>query len=167
MKLLIHDLEEKEYKKLFPIVPKDLMILSKKQSVHGCIGCFTCWIRTPAYCLIKDGYEDLGDVFSKVSDIILVSECLYGGFSSYVKAVLDRSLPYILPYFEIRNDEVHHQMRYENRLHLNVHFYGENMTADEKDIATKLVDANTINLKAAGSTVAFHDAKLPPKGIVL
>lgn len=167
MKLLIHDLTEKEYKKIFPDVSKDVMIISETQAVHPCIGCFTCWTRTPGYCLIKDGYEAIGDVFSKATSVVLVSRCVYGGYSPYIKAVLDRLVPYSLPYLEIRNNEVHHQLRYDNRISLDVIFYGENITADEKDIAEKLVKANTVNLNGTQCSVAFYDSKLPPKGINL
>ncbi|WP_407654270.1 MULTISPECIES: hypothetical protein [Caproicibacterium] len=34
---------------------------------------------------------------SQCDELILISKCCYGGFSPFVKNVLDRSIPYIHP----------------------------------------------------------------------
>ena len=107
MKLLIHDLTEKEFKKIFQTVPRDVMILSPSQNIHPCIGCFSCWVRTPSYCIIKDDYQLMSDVFSKISELIIVSKCCYGSYSPYVKNVIDRSLPYLLPFLELFLVQIH------------------------------------------------------------
>jgi len=47
MKLLIHDLENNEFKKIFPNQLDDTIIISDDDTIHHCIGCFGCWIKTP------------------------------------------------------------------------------------------------------------------------
>ncbi|MCR4939926.1 MAG: hypothetical protein K5930_07460 [Treponemataceae bacterium] len=167
MKLLVHDLTEKEFKKLFSSVPRDIVILSQTQRIHPCIGCFGCWVNTPAYCIIRDDYQQLGDVFSKVSEMILISKCCYGGYSPFVKNVLDRAIPYMLPFFETRNNSVNLSKRYDNRIHVSAHFYGEHISSEEESIASKLVEANTININGSGCTVAFYCDKSALKGVML
>ncbi len=155
MKLLIHDLENKEFKKIFPNQLDDTIIISDDGTIHHCIGCFGCWIKTPAACVIRDKYGDMGEYLSKCQEVILISKCCYGGFSPFVKNVLDRSISYIHPYFVIRNGEMHHRRRYKNHIDMRVWFYGENITEKEKQTSEKLVKANSINLDCHVSSISF------------
>lgn len=167
MKLLLHDLPEKEAKKLLPNIPKDTIVYSPKQNIHPCIGCFSCWFVTPGYCIIKDDHCNLSESFSKVQEVVIISKCVYGSYSPYIKNVIDRNLSYVLPFFELREGNTRHTPRYENKINFTVHFYGENLSQEEKNIAQDLVEANCKNFNSFGSTIRFYDEKLPPKGITL
>ncbi len=153
MKLLIHDLNDYEFKNL----SDDIKIIEKKEPINNCIGCFGCWVKTPAKCIINDSYENMGEYFSKSDEIIIISKCVYGGFSSFVKNILDRSISYVHPYFKMRNNEMHHKRRYNNIIKLTVWFYGENITLEEKETANKLVVANAINFDGVVNKITFVD----------
>ncbi|MEN6621686.1 MAG: flavodoxin family protein [Smithella sp.] len=155
MKLLIHDLEEEEFRLLFPNNTNNLKIISDDHSIKNCVGCFSCWVKTPGTCVIRDNYADMGELLSKSAELIIISECFYGGFSPFVKNVLDRSISYIHPYFEIRNGEMHHRRRYDHFFDLKVWFYGANITDQEKQTAEKLIRANAINLECSSQKVTF------------
>jgi Multimeric flavodoxin WrbA len=155
MKLLIHDLKDDDLKKVFLGTADDMVIISDDGTIHNCIGCFGCWIKTPAACVIHDKYKDMGEYLSKCSDVIIISECCYGGFSPFVKNVLDRSIPYLHPYFIIKNGEMHHKRRYNNNINMQVYFYGQNITERERQTCKKLVKANSINLDCIVDKVVF------------
>ena len=104
---------------------KDDILFSARPIVNHCMGCFGCWIKTPAKCVIKDRCDVMTSYIPKCDELVVISPILYGGYSDNIKAVLDRSIGYILPYFRIVNGEMHHKMRYENPFKFNVHFYGE------------------------------------------
>ena len=106
------------------------------------------WVlgKNPRVCVIKDKYQNMGELLSKADEVIIVSRCFYGGFSPFVKNVMDRSISYVHPYFEIRNGEMHHKPRYDHHIAMNVWFYGENITDQEKRTAEELIKANSINL---------------------
>lgn len=130
-------------------------ILVNANEVHRyCIGCFGCWLKTPGTCVIKDGFENMGKRLSEVQEFILISKATFGSYSSAVKNVLDRSIAYVLPFFEIRNGEMHHGERYHNALTISALFYGP-MTENEKRTAKNLVRANAVNLNAALGKVLF------------
>ena len=130
-------------------------ILVNADDIHRyCIGCFGCWLKTPGTCVIKDGFEDMGQRLSQVSEFILISKATFGSYSSAVKNVLDRSIPYVLPFFEIRNGEMHHGERYHNALTISALFYGD-LTHAEKRTAVNLVKANAVNLNATLGKVHF------------
>ena len=119
------------------------------------MGCFYCWIKTPGECRIKDGYDNLAELYSKAEKIIIISRCYYGSYSPFVKNILDRSIPYLLPFFKIKNKEMHHTVRYKKKFYFDVYFYGENISDEEKKIAKNIVKANCINLNVDNFNVSF------------
>ena len=162
MKLIITDLEnfnipiEGEYK-----------IISPKGSIHHCIGCFGCWVKTPGKCVIHDGYENTGIDMGKCSELILVSKCYYGSLSPFVKMVQDRAIPYIHPDFVIRKGEMHHKRRYQNVISLSAHFYGEAITETEKETAREILEANADNYDGKVKAVHFYKSAEELEGITL
>jgi hypothetical protein len=109
--------------------------------------------------VIRDGYNNLGELFSKSDELIIISKCMYGSYSPFVLNVLNRSISYVLPYFVTKNGETHHRNRYDHQFELSVHFYGDDITEAEKDTARSLVAANSLNLYSAGNHVYFHDSQ--------
>lgn len=148
MKVLIHDLTQNELNTLLPKISNDIKIISNDGTIEKCIGCFSCWIKTPCRCILKDNYRNLGSLYSKCDEIIILTRCCYGCYSPFIKNVLDRSINYILPYFTMRNNEMHHTSRYKNKFKLSVYAYGENITDEEKETMKELVTANVINFNA-------------------
>ena len=167
MKLLIHDLNEEMLNHLLPNINEDVLLVSDTGTAHHCIGCFGCWIKTPGACVIRDHYGDMGERLSKCNEVVIISQCFYGGFSPFVKKVMDRSISYIHPYFVIRNGEMHHRRRYQNQFALKVWFYGENITEKEKQTAQKLIRANAINLDSGNESVTFVRDVSQIKGVSL
>ena len=157
MKLYIHDLEKSEFERLFHDGPGDSMVISDDQTIQPCIGCFGCWVKTPGICVIRDPYRNMGFNLSRCDELILISKCSYGGFSPFVKNVLDRSISYLHPYFANRNAEMHHRMRYQNEKKMKVLFYGADITEVEKETARKLAKANSINHCSDLISVSFVD----------
>jgi multimeric flavodoxin WrbA len=151
MKLIIHDLKDFIAKN-----DQNTKIIFDNGKIRPCINCYGCWIRTPGQCVIRDGYDNIGLLFSKCDHLITVSQCFYGGYSPFIQNVLNRSIPYLLPYFEKRNGETHHKKRYDNNIILTAYFYGK-ISEKEKETARKLVAANGINLSAQKTEIYFYD----------
>ena len=100
MRLVIHDLTEDNWEIIKQNYSND-RIISDHGTIHPCIGCFSCWNKTPGQCVIRDGYENMGVLIHEASEVIVISRYTYGGFSGFVKNVFDRSLGYVLPQFEV------------------------------------------------------------------
>lgn len=154
MQLIIHDLTPAQEKKLLP-EGNGTRIISDDGSIRPCVGCFGCWVKTPAQCVIRDQYGDMGAQLGHCGELILISRCMYGGFSPFVKNVLDRSISYIHPYFKIKNGEMHHKPRYKDSLAMRVFFYGEGIGEQEQALARRLVNANAVNLYGTVKEIAF------------
>ena len=154
MKLLLHDLEPNQFRTLFPEGLPDTLVVGPGESLRVCIGCFGCWGKTPGKGVIRDAYGDMGKQIASCSEFILLSRCFYGGFSPFVKSVLDRSISYLLPDFRIVNGEMHHKPRYAEQISLHACFYGP-CTDEERATAERLVKGNVKNFNAAEYSVRF------------
>ena len=156
MKLLIHDLD--------PALVGErpgLTVIAPGVDIHPCLGCFGCWVKTPNACVIRDGVGDMGTLLARCTEVTLLSRCCYGGFSPFVKNVLDRSIPYLHPDFVYKNHEMHHKRRYPNQIRLRVAFYGPGLTERVRATARDLVRANAVNLDCAVESVRFSEQLEP------
>ena len=154
MRTIIHDLSTKELNKIQ--FNKDDKVISSLDCTKNCIGCFSCWIKHPKKCAIKDEFSNIVEFIKDSDELILISKCRFGCYSSEVKRVLERCIGYVLPHFTIRNNEIHHQSRYNKRLKLCTYFYG-NISDLDKKCVDKLVKANSINLNASEYEVNYVD----------
>ena len=154
MEIIIHDLSEEKLNNIYKNTDNSLIITDNKK-IKSCMGCFYCWTKNPGECRIKDGYDNIAELYSKAEKIIIISKCCYGSYSPFIKNVLDRSIPYLLPFFKIKNKEMHHTIRYKKNLSFEVCFYGKNISNEEKEIAKNLVKANCINLNVTDFNVSF------------
>lgn len=76
--------------------------------VNSCLGCFTCWVKTPGQCVHKDDMADLLTKLQTTEVLILATPVFVDGMTSTLKAVLDRSIPLVQPFFEVRDDHCRH-----------------------------------------------------------
>ena len=111
MNLIIHDLNEREWTAISEKY-KGWEIISDNGTIKPCVGCFGCWLKDPGQCVMKDGYNRMGALIHKADEVVVVSRYTYGGFSSFVKNVFDRSIGWVLPFFEVYEGEMHHKKRY-------------------------------------------------------
>ncbi len=137
-------------------LPADCKVVAATEERAHCVGCFGCWVKTPGECVIKDDISRHGADMACCDRLVIVSRCVYGGYSPAVKRVVDRSIPYIHPNFTTVDGEMHHRKRYEHTFDIEVHFYGE-ITEGERQTAQKLVKANSDNLYGRSVKVSFYD----------
>lgn len=151
MKLIITDTES------FDIpISGECMIIKPDGKIHTCTGCFGCWLKTPGVCVIHDGYENTGIYVGKCDEMIIISKCVYGSFSPFVKTVIDRSISYNQPDFVIRNGEMHHKPRYDSSISFSVYLYGDDICEKEKETAKSVSAANAVNYNGTVRKVKFY-----------
>lgn len=150
-RLIIYDIQNETL-----TAKNDDIMFCANPIVKACMGCFGCWVKNPGRCVISDRCSDIPSYMAKCDEMILISPILFGSYSESIKAVIDRSIPYVLPYFRIVGGEMHHKMRYKHSFKLKVLFYGE-CDVEERQIAESLVRANSVNFGAKNCEVKFFD----------
>lgn len=87
-------------------------IYLKEKAIHCCVGCYTCWAKTPGICVFKD---DMPELLEKVRNckILVYATPLYNfNVTSLLKAFQERLLPLLDPHL-IKTGEAHrHPQRY-------------------------------------------------------
>jgi multimeric flavodoxin WrbA/putative sterol carrier protein len=88
-------------------------IYLKDKDIHSCVGCYTCWAKTPGVCIFKD---DMAELLEKVRgcDILVYATPLYNyNMTSLLKAFQERLLPLVDPH-QIKTEATYrHPPRYE------------------------------------------------------
>lgn len=145
MNIIIHDLDK---------IIDDNFVIIDSDDINYCKGCFTCWTKTPMECAFNDKCKKTSKYFLNAEKIVIISKCIYGSFSSKVKKILEKNIGYVMPYFTIREKEIHHKMRNNNKPDVIVIFYGE-IDNNEKYISRELIKRNKLNFNY-NSTKIFY-----------
>ena len=86
----------------------------RKKKVNNCIGCYTCWTKTPGVCVHKD--DMTSELFPKwlEADIAVYATPLYHyTVNASMKAFIERTLPVLEPFLIRRDGKTFHPMRHK------------------------------------------------------
>ena len=84
----------------------------REKKIRNCIGCFTCWTKTPGKCMHKDDMTK--ELFPKwlKSDLAVYATPLYHyTLNAEIKRFIERTLPVLEPFFEQRDNRTVHPLR--------------------------------------------------------
>ena len=155
MKTIIHDLGGKLPDWLGK-PDADSVVIHADRRYAPCLGCFHCWLKNAGFCVMRDSLRHIGALIGRSDPLILVSRCVYGGYSGPVKAILDRAIGVSLPLFTWRGGQTHHISRYPRRRLMRVCFYGA-CTELERETAREVVERNRLNLYYEKADVVFSE----------
>lgn len=142
--LIISDVEDEDFYNVLKEKYPNSVIFSPSKPIKHCIGCLSCWFKTPGKCFLDDSFSHMGKYMSECDMIVYVSRCFFGGFSPFVKNVIDRSISYVQPGFKKRGSRTGHFRRYKNKFEYLAVFYGEDITDEEKSTATGICEGNAL-----------------------
>lgn len=84
----------------------------RKKKINYCAGCLTCWSKTPGRCIHQD--DMTLELFPKwlASDLVVYAFPLYHyTVNAAMKAFIERTIPVVQPFFELRSDRTSHPLR--------------------------------------------------------
>lgn len=100
-----------------------------KTRINNCVGCWSCWWKTPGQCIYKD-LEDFYRGYVNADKAIFYAKLNEGFISSKMKSLFDRMIPLFLPYTSFRDGGTFHTPRYPK--YPNVEFYYDYDFKDEE-----------------------------------
>ncbi len=86
----------------------------RQKKVKNCIGCYTCWTKTPGVCIHKD--DMTLELFPKwlEADVAVYATPLYHfTMTASMKAFVERTLPVLEPFFVQVKDKTTHPLRHK------------------------------------------------------
>ena len=84
----------------------------RRKKVNNCIGCYTCWTKTPGICVHKDDMTN--ELFPKwlEADIAVYATPLYHfTMNAAMKAFVERTLPVLEPFLVQAKGKTTHPLR--------------------------------------------------------
>lgn len=113
--------------------PLKIIILGDK-SINACIGCWSCWLKTPGKCVMKDQMTESYPDYINSDSVILLMDTAQGFINHHAKAFFDRTIPHYNPYIEIVDGECHHVARYKKYPDLVFYFNTKGLTSQEEQV---------------------------------
>ena len=87
------------------------VVFLQKETIGGCTGCLSCWIKTPGKCFQKDDVAELLEKLKRTDLMILATPVYVDGMTSQCKHFIDRLIPLLDPHYEIRNGHFRHVVK--------------------------------------------------------
>lgn len=154
MKVIIHDLDI-EFERLLQAEDNQLIRADGKYAC--CQGCFSCWTKRPAECIMHDNLKEISRLIGKADKLIIITKNCYGTYHPNVKAILDRSIGISTPLSTYRGKEMHHTLRYGTHDEIKIFAYG-NFLPNEKASFELIAPRNALNYGYKKSKVIFSDS---------
>ena len=63
-----------------------------------CLGCFTCWVRTPGVCVHQDSMPAVLEKFNQADIVVFGTPLYHFSMTSFMKDFIDRTLPRLEPW---------------------------------------------------------------------
>jgi len=86
----------------------------RDKKIKYCSGCFSCWTKSPGKCILQDDMTK--ELFPQwlASDLVVYATPLFHyTVNAQMKTFIERTLPFVLPFLEKREDRTSHPVRQE------------------------------------------------------
>jgi hypothetical protein len=137
--ITLFDLREKEDSELLEAIQNLYdetfnIITLREQPINKCIGCWSCWVKTPGRCVMKDQMAASYNNYVNSDTVILVMDTAQGFINHQAKAFFDRTIPHYHPYIEMVDGECHHVARYERYPDMVFYYDPQGLTEQEDHV---------------------------------
>lgn len=139
------------------------LFYTKKLKIKPCQGEFNCWVKTPGECFQRDDMDMLRPKLGEADVWVLATPLYVDGMTGPLKNLLDRVIPVLQPFIELRDDHNRHPRRAGTRhgkivLVSNCGF-SEMDNFDALVVHVKAICKNT-NMEFAGALLRPHGPAL-------
>ena len=84
-------------------------------NINGCMGCFTCWTKTPGKCIHSDDMDWIIPEYASADIIIFATPIYNGNIIHYLQRMTERFLPTALPWQEEHGETTKHPPRHQRK----------------------------------------------------
>lgn len=87
------------------------LFYTKKLKINPCTGLFSCWTKNPGKCYQDDDMQMLYPKLREADIVVYATPVYLDGVSGPMKNLMDRTLPLVQPFFELRDGHCRHPLR--------------------------------------------------------
>jgi multimeric flavodoxin WrbA len=132
--------------------------------VHYCIGCWSCWLKTPGLCVFRDATDSILSEIVQADLLIFAAPLRLGFIHSILKKSVERIIPLLLPYISIYKGECHHLTRYNKLPDIGVILEKEKDT-DAQDLEIIRNTFERLQLNFRSKLKIFSTIDVSPKEV--
>jgi len=92
---------------------KSTVIKLRDMSLHKCVGCYSCWVKTPGICVFQDDVATILQEYLQADVVLFSSPVIMGFISALLKTFQERCLPLAHPFLRLAGERMQHVPRYE------------------------------------------------------
>jgi hypothetical protein len=133
------------------------LVRHEDHPINACIGCWTCWLKTPGRCAMKDQMIKSYPDYINSDTVILLMDTAQGFISHQAKAFLDRIIPLYHPYIEIVDRECHHLARYECYPDMVFYYDTEGLINQEERVIEDYLYRTAYHFKSKAYRIVLED----------
>lgn len=111
----------------------DFQLDLSQTTVKDCLGCWSCWVKTPGRCVHKD-LDAFYKAYLRADKVIFFLKLSKGFVSGNLKSLFDRMIPLYLPFISYETGESMHLPRYEKYPDIEVYYEGTFPDAEEQAV---------------------------------
>lgn len=130
------------------------------ERLKDCIGCWSCWVRTPGICVHQD---DMPNVYTQLmaSDRVVLALPTAGGFlKGSAKTFIDRLIPLYHPYISLHQGEMMHYYRYDSYPEMDFYWQAGNLDAEENQVLEDYFYRMAHHFRKASHSVHIVDGQV-------
>ncbi|SMP51259.1 NADPH-dependent FMN reductase [Sphaerochaeta associata] len=109
-----------------------------KTELKDCLGCWSCWLKTPGRCVHSD-LNEFYKAYLAADKVVIFSKVSHGFVSGNLKTLFDRIIPLYLPYLTFKSGESMHVPRYESYPEVEVYYEGEFSTPEDQTLYVEYI----------------------------
>ncbi len=84
-----------------------------RKKINPCIGCFSCYAKTPGKCIHDDEMKLLSERVKAADMLVLATPVYIDGMPALAKIFIDRLVTFMDPHFVIEGERVSHPLRWK------------------------------------------------------
>ena len=125
-------------------------------NIKRCMGCFSCWVKTPGSCIIKDDAHKIYSDLAMSDRVVYISRIINGTYDFEIKKVQERMIPVQQAFIRLHHNETHHVQRNNKEKEAYIIVYGDTR---EKSLAMfkQLVSRNSLNMNFKSVEIIITD----------
>lgn len=142
-------------------IGSEIIIHNSSDSViKDCIGCWSCWWKTPGKCALKDDAYILYKDYINSDEVVILFNTENGFIDGKGKTFIDRLIQHFLPYIKLRNGECCHLKRYNKYPLINFCFEKSGLTNEEEKVVKNYLVRMAYHFHSTCNELSYENERI-------
>lgn len=134
--------------------------------IKDCIGCWSCWWKSPGKCALKDEAYKLYKDYINSDEVVILFHTENGFIDGKGKTFLDRLILHYLPYIKLRNGECGHLKRYDKYPLINFYFEKSGLCNEEVKVIRSYLARTAYHFHSTCKELLYENEKVQTADLV-